>query len=40
MKTKISIHDFRFEFMGRGHYRVTDYTRNHTMCEIRELVIE
>lgn len=20
---KISIHDFRFEFVGRGHYRVT-----------------
>lgn len=32
MRTKISIHDFRFEFMGRGHYRVT-YTSPATSKE-------
>ena len=32
MRTKISIHDFRFEFMGRGHYRVT-YTSPVTYKE-------
>lgn len=32
MRTKISIHDFRFEFMGRGHYRVT-YTSPATYKE-------
>lgn len=27
--SKISVYDFRFEFMGRGHYRVT-YTSPNT----------
>jgi hypothetical protein len=40
--SKISVYDFRFEFMGRGHYRVTytsPATGKHWSATVNEMTL-